>query len=300
MGSGRAEVERLSIPELNAEIRAYAARTRDAQTAIEHAFARAAAAADAAVKDARGELASASRRPSTPNGIECHAPINIESHIAAMEKARVNARSMEVVAAEICRLEAAHRVAARRYSTAVEVLGQAAQRELRRAEDSLDAYLGGPRGSVAADAAGMVAARLGGREAATTVSRSPGLPSDVYLVPLALIDDADTPVRSPADFHKGYTAADLEWAHEAFASVVLPGIASGRTLEDFRARDICEGRVGVRSYSDTYSGFLGDSAIKLERHNDQFAVKNGYHRVWIARQMGLECVPARIPDHDIT
>ena len=114
------------------------------------------------------------------------------------------------------------------------------------------------------------------------------------MVPLALIDDSDSRVRGAQDFGKGYSPADLEWAHEAFVNVIVPGLAQGLSLDDFRARDQRENRMGTRSYADTYSGFFGDSRITLNANGSGFTVANGYHRLWTARAMGLDAIPAKV------
>ena len=119
----------------------------------------------------------------------------------------------------------------------------------------------------------------------------PGLPADFLMVKLSAIDDSDSKIVGAQDFGKGYSPDDLKWAHDAFIDVVLPTLSQGGTIDDLRARDMAEQRMGVRSYADTYYGFLGDSAIKVN-HNG--TVANGYHRVWVARQMGLDSVPVKI------
>jgi hypothetical protein len=53
--------------------------------------------------------------------------------------------------------------------------------------------------------------------------------------------------------------------------------------------------MGTRSYSDTYSGFFGDdNAIRLASSGGRYNIENGYHRIWVARQMEMTHVPARV------
>lgn len=115
----------------------------------------------------------------------------------------------------------------------------------------------------------------------------------VYFVPLSSIDSSDRRI-DPSSFTKGYTPADLAWAFHALEEVVLPTLATGRGIDYLRERDFAEGRHGTRSYADTYSGFLGGDAIRLDRDANRFRVANGYHRIWVASQMGLRVVPARL------
>ena len=123
-----------------------------------------------------------------------------------------------------------------------------------------------------------------------------GLPDGFALVPVDLIDDSDSQVEGPAAFHKGYAPEDLRWAYSAFDDVVLPALGRGLGTDYLRDRDQRERLQGTRSYSDTLSGFLDPAnAIKLDRNGDgTYAVGNGYHRLWLARQMGRTHVPARI------
>ena len=117
------------------------------------------------------------------------------------------------------------------------------------------------------------------------------------MVPLASIDASDSGVTGPESFGKGYSPDDLAWAFDALHEVVLPAVGHGLGAEYFQSRDQAEGLVGTRSYSDTYSGFFGDSAIKLESRGDgTYGVANGYHRVWVAQRLGLDSVPGGCAD----
>ena len=125
---------------------------------------------------------------------------------------------------------------------------------------------------------------------------SQSLPEGWAHVPLNAIDDSDSPVSDAESFGKGYGPDDLRWAFGALHEVVLPAMSKGRGADYFHQRDQLEGRVGVRSYSDTFSGFFGkDAAIKLDPRGDgTYTVTNGYHRIWVAKQMGLNSVPGWI------
>jgi hypothetical protein len=122
------------------------------------------------------------------------------------------------------------------------------------------------------------------------------LPEGWAMVPLSRIDTSKSGVTGPGDFTKGYSTQDLEWAYGALNEVVLPGLAEGRDPDYFAQLDAGEGRLGARSYSDTYQGFLGgDDTIKLDARPDgTYDVTNGYHRLWVAQRMGLSSVPARV------
>ncbi len=116
----------------------------------------------------------------------------------------------------------------------------------------------------------------------------------VAFVPLSQIDTSDRNIGSE-DFGKGYSPADLTWAYHALHEVVLPAVGRGEGVDYFQKRDASEGLSGTRSYTDTYLGFLGpDNAIRLNRAGDRYQVANGYHRIWVARNMGLDSIPARV------
>lgn len=122
------------------------------------------------------------------------------------------------------------------------------------------------------------------------------LPGGVSMVALSDIDDSDRSL-SEANFTKGHSPDDLAWAHEAFREVVLPGVRAGKTIDDFRDLDATRGLMGTRSYASTYSGFFGDDdAIRLEAlPGGGYHPENGYHRLWVARRLGLTHIPARKP-----
>lgn len=159
---------------------------------------------------------------------------------------------------------------------------------LGQMDGDLQAYLAS--GATGAGAASTTAA--GGR----STGRSAQMPAGWAMVSLAQIDTADSAVTGPESFTKGYSAEDLSWAFHALDEVVLPAMSRGLGADYFQSRDHAEGRIGTRSYSDTYSGFFGaDSPIKLEARGDgSYTIANGYHRVWVARRLGLDAVPARL------
>jgi hypothetical protein len=126
-------------------------------------------------------------------------------------------------------------------------------------------------------------------------SSSAGLPDGWEMVPMSAIDDSESGVSGPESFAKGYSPDDLTWGLDALCEVVLPAMRQGKGLDYFQGRDQAEGRIGSRSYTDTYLGFFGDSAIKFEsRGNGSYGVGNGYHRIWVAKRLGLRALPGRV------
>lgn len=154
------------------------------------------------------------------------------------------------------------------------------------------------------------AGRAGGRGAASAlgglgvgsaasgglgVHTVPGLPAGFVMVPVDLIDQTENPIGGAHDFGKGYSIEDLDYAFDLLESQVLPGLAGGATPSSFAAADQANGSHGTRSLSDTFSGFFGGDAIRLERRPDgTYAITNGRHRIFVASRFGRPSVPARI------
>ncbi|CAN7327305.1 hypothetical protein [Arthrobacter sp. LjRoot14] len=123
----------------------------------------------------------------------------------------------------------------------------------------------------------------------------PGLPAGFMMVPVELIDQSENPIGGPQDFGKGYSIEDLDYAFDLLSSEVLPGLANGSSPSSFAATDNANGSYGTRSLSDTYSGFFGGDAIRLElRPDGTYSITNGRHRIFVASRFGRQHVPARI------
>ena len=93
-----------------------------------------------------------------------------------------------------------------------------------------------------------------------------GMPAGFQMIPLSEVDIAASLVVGEADFKKGYSPDDLEWAFHALEQVVLPELALGASPDAFRERDLRANLQGTRSYSMTYSQFFQLSdAISLSQ-----------------------------------
>ena len=199
-----------------------------------------------------------------------------------------------VIAAETA--VAAHAAPRRGFSTRIEQLVGEGSGTLAQQVDRLHSYLHQAGGDVTGSArwSGGTGSNAFGSGGPTSI---PGAPKGFALVPLSMIDTSESPVTGAGDFTKGYTSEDLAWAHHALHEQILPAMKIGKGAEYFQTRDAHVARHGTRSLSDTYSGFFGDSAIKLEIGStpDSYRIANGYHRVWVAQRTGLTHVVARLP-----
>lgn len=296
MTGERAEVEALAISELGSNLRAYVHQMEQGIATVHQHLAVAESIAQQSVNAARRDVSTSMEHLSA-----CLRQEDSECRWQAQEVERASKRLEEMygIARQIESLTAGYRPATRRFESALSILSHQAQRELRRAGETVDIYLrttATPGTTASAGKGPAPANEISRRE----ITHPKGFPDDIVMVPLDMIDDSDSRIHKVSDFSKSYTPADLEWAHERFVSVVMPGVANGATIDDFRERDRREGRMGTRSYEMTYSGFFGADAINLSSNGSTLEVNNGYHRIWVAKRMGIQTIPARVSGHDIS
>ncbi|HVK25255.1 MAG TPA: hypothetical protein VM677_28185 [Actinokineospora sp.] len=117
------------------------------------------------------------------------------------------------------------------------------------------------------------------------------------MVDVSAIDASDSGVRGPEDFTK-VSAEEMRAGLLLLERVILPAVSRGEGIEDMRARDTAARAAGGSAdHVRVYEAFFGDSAIKLARAADGgLTVINGYHRIWLARRIGVERLPAEVRD----
>lgn len=118
-----------------------------------------------------------------------------------------------------------------------------------------------------------------------------------HLVPLAGIDQSESTVHSPADFDDRAELNLLRTSLRRLESGVLPIVRNGGGRAEAAALDERAGLTGTpSSHLATFDGFFGDNtSIKLSRRPDgRFDVLNGQHRIWLARQAGIDALPAEV------
>jgi hypothetical protein len=115
------------------------------------------------------------------------------------------------------------------------------------------------------------------------------------LVAVADIDFSDNPIVG--DFGRGGAAAqDYEWAARTWNDVVAPGLAAGKTRDDFAAQDAATGAPPLRRTQDVWDMFVtGSDVVAVERRPDgTWNPRNGRHRTTAAAWAGVNWLPARI------
>lgn len=241
-----------------------------------------------ALSDARSQLAQAEARLH-----ECQArrEADCSGPRRAAEQARERLQRCQQAVRLVEQANARYVSSQARYSREMLAASREGQALLAAAASDLGVYLGTINGVAGGSAATSVPVD------ALRIASVPGAPAGYASVPLGLIDTAtNSTVTGSESFGKGYSPDDLAWAYQTLREQVLPAMSAGHGLDYFQARDQAEGRMGARSYTDTFLGFFGDdNAIRLERQADgTFRVGNGFHRLWVAQQLGLDAIPAKV------
>lgn len=102
--------------------------------------------------------------------------------------------------------------------------------------------------------------------------------------------------RPKATFGRGgLSRADYRWAVQTWNDTVGPGIANGKTREDFAERDARLNAQPLRRTADVYDMFLGTDRIRADRQSDgSLNIVNGRHRLLIARELGIKNLPGQV------
>ena len=102
--------------------------------------------------------------------------------------------------------------------------------------------------------------------------------------------------RSKGTFGKGgLSRADYRWAVQTWNDTVGPGVAGGKTREDFAERDARSNAQPLRRTADVYDMFLGTDRIRADRRPDgSLNILSGRHRLLIARELGIKNLPGQV------
>jgi hypothetical protein len=115
----------------------------------------------------------------------------------------------------------------------------------------------------------------------------------IIAVPLSAIDDSDSPVRGPNDFAK-IDYLQMKAGVRTFFAEIWPNVLKGAKRDFFENLDKDRKLEGPQRFSNLYDVFFGLSAIRLEKHGDKYSVINGYHRLFLARELGITEIPASV------
>lgn len=112
-------------------------------------------------------------------------------------------------------------------------------------------------------------------------------------VALSEINLSDSYVHSLEDFKKVSYEAMVNGI-EKLQVTVRPAVAAGANGDTFSDLDAQQGQPYEQGYRRIYDAFYGDDAIRLEKVKGQYQVTNGYHRLFVAQQLGLDSLPANV------
>jgi hypothetical protein len=112
-------------------------------------------------------------------------------------------------------------------------------------------------------------------------------------VPLDTIDISDSPVEGEEDFRK-VSHDDMVEGFSKLEKVVRPAVEQGADGDTFYQMDQVQGLDYEHGYQRIYDSFYGTDAIRLNRDGERTTVVNGYHRLQVARELGIKTVPARV------
>ncbi len=101
-------------------------------------------------------------------------------------------------------------------------------------------------------------------------------------------------VNSPDDFNH-----HISWNDAKSATQQLPqiqqAVANGKTGDNFAAEDATAGldwQNGKKRVYDLY--YSKTDPVQLDKNGDQYVINSGRHRIFAAKELGVESIPARV------
>ena len=111
-------------------------------------------------------------------------------------------------------------------------------------------------------------------------------------VPVANLAQPDG-VSGPEDFDHHISYEDAMRATRRYQKM-QPLIAQGYTGDDFSAEDEAAGVPYEQGKRRVYDLYHGSQPIRVLKDGAQYEAESGRHRVYAAKEVGLETVPARV------
>ena len=105
-------------------------------------------------------------------------------------------------------------------------------------------------------------------------------------------------VSGPEDFNHHISYEDAVRACEQLPEVQQE-VNSGKTGEDYTTEDEAAGLSYPEGKRRVYDLFYSESdPIKLDKDGDTYDIVSGRHRIYVAKAVGLESVPARVVEKE--
>jgi hypothetical protein len=102
-------------------------------------------------------------------------------------------------------------------------------------------------------------------------------------------------VSSPADFDHHIAWQDAQSATKQIPEI-QKAVKDGKTGDDFFREDQAANLDYAHGKQRTYDLFYGSDAVKLDKVGDQYTIVSGRHRIFAAKDAGLETIPARVSE----
>lgn len=115
-------------------------------------------------------------------------------------------------------------------------------------------------------------------------------------VPINSIDVRDTVIKGESDFHK-VTHDQMKDGVKKLESSVRPAVEQGADGDYFSDLDQQKGLDYEHGYRRVYDAFYGNEPIRLDKDGDTYTVTNGYHRIFVAKELGIQTIPALVIEH---
>jgi len=112
-------------------------------------------------------------------------------------------------------------------------------------------------------------------------------------VPVDKIDVSTSYVKNEADFKK-VSHQDMAKGMQTLQGEIRPAVSNGADGEYFYQLDQQRGLDYAHGSQRVYEAFYGQEPIRLEKIGDRYNVTNGYHRLFVAKEMGIETIPASV------
>jgi len=146
---------------------------------------------------------------------------------------------------------------------------------------------------------GIIANSFSGSLSSSAVSNTPPAVSGSWIekgiqdVPLNHIYLHDSYVRGSEEFKKVPYEVMVS-GMQKLESTVRPAVEGGANGDYFSDVDEREGLDYEHGYRRVYDAFYGNEPIRLEKIDGVYHVVGGYHRLFVAQQLGLKTIPANV------
>ena len=127
----------------------------------------------------------------------------------------------------------------------------------------------------------------------TSLEQSEWINRGIIEVPIKNVDLSDTAVADSTDFHKVSRDQMID-GFEKLENEIRPAVKEGASADDFSDLDKKLGLDYEHGYRRVYDAFYGNEPVRLEKDGDKYSVVNGYHRLNVAKELGIESIPASV------